>query len=150
MAGYTFAYTAFSIPPSDPFPSGRQVYRPLLVARLKVPATGATVRCLVWPDSGADSCVFPLSFAQALGIDPVQMRMHMTGGVGSVANATYYAEVHIEIPVGMRPALRFPAFAGFTPGLEAQGVGLLGQVGFFEALRVSFDYRARTFTLVER
>lgn len=73
------------------------------------------------------------------------MKMQMTGGVGSVANATYYETIDIRIPILGGPTLAFRTYTGFTQGLEAQGFGLLGQVGFFENFHVAFDYRSKVF-----
>jgi hypothetical protein len=39
----------------------------------------------------------------------------------------------------------FKAQAGFTPGMDAQGIGLLGQSGFFETFAVGFDHKAKQF-----
>jgi hypothetical protein len=69
------------------------------------------------------------------------MKMDFTGGVGSTANPTYYAEVEIFL----HPRILFKTIAGFTPALEAQGIGLLGQSGFFESFSVTFDHRSRVF-----
>ncbi len=69
------------------------------------------------------------------------MKKQLTGGVGSTGNVTYYDNVTIDLGNG----LTFAAIAGFTAGLEAQGIGLLGQSGFFERFQVSFDHRKREF-----
>jgi hypothetical protein len=128
---YTFGYTPITIPPSAPFPNGQVVHRPYLITNLVAPSTAQTFVCYVWLDSGADQCVFPLSFAAALGLDPLKMPMHMTGGVGSAANSTYYAEIEIQIPINLTtPPISFTVFAGFTPGLEA---------------KVSFDHTSKLF-----
>lgn len=97
------------------------------------------------PDSGADHCVFPASFLPVLGLDPLSMKMQMTGGVGSTANVTHYAEVAIEIPIEPGVSLAAEVFAGFTPGLEGSGLGLLGQDGFFSRFRLTFDHGASLF-----
>jgi hypothetical protein len=148
MALYTFAYTAIPIQPSTPFPNGQTVYRPYLIADISAPLTGRSVRTLVWPDSGADQCVFPLSFASLLGLDTLNMPMQMTGGVGSAANVTHYADVEVQIPVPNAPTISFGAFAGFTAGLEAQGIGLLGQSGFFERFTVTFNHGGKLFQIL--
>jgi hypothetical protein len=147
---YTFAYTQIPIAASDPFPNGQTACRPYLVSHL-VTTTGATMSCFVCLDTGADHCVFPLTFATALGLDPLQMKMHMTGGVGSVANATYYETIKVQIPItdagGTVLTVEFETLAGFTAGMDAQGIGLLGQLGFFEKFPVSFNHRAKIFSL---
>jgi hypothetical protein len=117
-------------------------------------ANGKELRCLVWPDSGADACVFPASFATAMGLDLLQMPQNQTGGVGNTGNTTHYDNLSIEILTATQDAsgnwalkaeFSFTAYVGFTPGLEAQGWGLLGQAGFFERYQVTFDHAARLF-----
>jgi len=144
---FSFAYTPFPIPPSDPFPNGQTAYRPILVAQIVAPSTGKDMTCLVWPDSGADQCVFPLSYALQLGLDPSAMKNHMTGGVGNAANVTYYENIEVRIAVPSGSPVSFTTYAGFTEGLQAQGVGLLGQCGFFETFRVRFDHAGKLFFL---
>ena len=150
MARHTFAYIPFVFQPTAPFPSGQTVFRPYLGARLIAP-NGNTFRCVVWPDSGADHCAFPLSFAIAMRIDPLQMRYHLTGGVGSTGNVTFYSDLTIEVgalgdpSADLTPIASFTSYVGFTSGLEAQGLGLLGQSGFFEKHVVVFDHPAKQF-----
>jgi hypothetical protein len=142
---HTFSYTPFRFPPSDPFPDGHVTYRPLMIGRLREPTNGNFLTCVVLPDSGADHCVFPLSFLSVLGLDPLNLKMQMTGGVGSMANTTYYANITVEIPIETGVSLVANVLAGFTAGLDAQGLGLLGQYGFFERFGITFDHRARVF-----
>lgn len=96
---------------------------------------------------------FSVSFAIALGLDPLTMKQQMTGGVGSTGNVTYYADLTIEIGIlvdvsgsaTFKPQFTFKAYAGFTAGLDSQGIGLLGECGFFENHLVTFDHKARSF-----
>jgi hypothetical protein len=158
VAVYKFAYTQIQIPPSDPFPLGQTACRPLLRAQI-VSESGQEVACLVCLDTGADHCVFPALFLPVLGLDPLTMKMQMTGGVGSIANPTYYADVtinmHVLVP-GPNPGdaptskiLSFSTKAGFTAGLDAQGLGLLGQTGFFEKYACVFNHKAKYFIVDE-
>ena len=43
--------------------------------------------------------------------------------------------------------LPFNSYVGFTDGLERQGIGLLGQSGFFEYYNVHFLHKERKFTI---
>ncbi|HXA05242.1 MAG TPA: hypothetical protein VNY30_10410, partial [Bryobacteraceae bacterium] len=43
------------------------------------------------------------------------------------------------------PRVSIYVYAGFTVGLEAQGIGLLGQAGFFERFTVCFSHTAKQF-----
>lgn len=146
MPTYTFGYTPIQIPPSDPFPQGQTAHRPLLKAQIVAP-DGKHFFCLVCLDTGADHCIFPLSFAGPLGLDPLKMKMTMTGGVGSVANATYYENISIHLHVLDMPTLSFTTMAGFTAGMDAQGIGLLGQCGFFETFPVTFNHGGKEFSI---
>lgn len=107
------------------------------------------------PDSGADQCLFPQSFAIALGLDPLTMKQQLTGGVGNAGNVTYYDDLTIEIGLLQPDATganatfvakaSFKTYAGFTAGLDPQGMGLLGQSGLFENYSVTFDRKNRLF-----
>jgi hypothetical protein len=151
MARHAFPYVPIPIPPSDPFPSGQTVLRPWVITRLTA-SNGATFVGVSDIDSGADSCVFPVSVATALGLDILQMKQQITGGVGNTGNITHYATVTLEIGqhdqsgnVRYDPELRFDAYVGFTTGLEAQGIGLLGESDFFAKYLVTFDQKNAVF-----
>ena len=139
MPRQSFPFSEIPIPPSEPFPNGQTVRRPLLRATLRA-KTGRRLSCTVCVDSGADQCIFPLSYALSLGLHPDRMKQQFTSGVGSTDNVTFYEDV--EIRVGTRVAF---ARAGFTEGLETIGLGLLGQTGFFDQFTVTFDHRAGAF-----
>lgn len=153
MARHSFPYLSFQMAPSDPFPNGQIVYRPWVLTRLTA-LNGTALNCFSDVDSGADSCVFPASFAGALGLDTLQMKQHTTGGVGSTGNITHYAEITIEIGKFEQngnwtfdPELKFKAYSGFTSGLEDQGIGLLGECDFFQKYVVTFDHKSSLFHL---
>lgn len=119
----------------------------MLVLRLREPTTGEHLGCLGCVDTGADQCVFPLSFAVALGLDPLRLKQTVTAGVGSTANITYFSNILVDIPISTGVTLSFEVYAGFTDGLEAIGYGLLGQTGFFEKFKLTFDHRNKIFTI---
>ena len=58
----------------------------------------------------------------------------MTIGVSSASVPTHFASIALDI----QGVVQFPVYAGFTSGLEAMGVGLLGQTGFFDRFNVAF------------
>ena len=137
-----FPYRPVPIGPTEPFPNGQIALRPMVIANLTAD-TGRNLRCIVLLDSGADSCVFPTSFASVLGLDILRMKRQLTGGVGTSANQTYYDFLDIDLGSG----IRFRSYVGFIPGLDAQGMGLLGQDGFFSYYNVSFYQRQLRFTI---
>lgn len=152
MPRQTFPYIQIPLPPTPPFPNGQFVYRPLIFARLTA-SNGSKFLCLCEVDSGADQCVFPASFALALGLDTLTMKQQITGGVGNSGNLTYYDDLIIELGIWVdvngtltfTPRFTFKTYAGFTAGLESQGVGLLGELGLFENYLVTFDHKNRVF-----
>jgi hypothetical protein len=116
--------------------------RPMAIAEIRVPGAARSLRCLVCLDSGADHCVFPASFAAALGIDLLKLKRHLTAGVGSSANPTWYTDLEITLGQG----IQFQSCVGFTPGMDAQGIGLLGQFGFFNYYNLHFYLRQSKFS----
>jgi hypothetical protein len=94
-------------------------------------------------DCGADNCAFPLSFTKALGLDPLAAPHEGTSGVGSYNVPTYFWNLEIDL----QGLTRFPVFAGFTPGLDQLGLGLLGQSGFFDRFNISFNLRQGIFEI---
>lgn len=137
-----FPYARIPIPASPPFPKGQVALRPLAVAVLSG-RSGRRFRCVVCLDSGADSCVFPASFASPLGLDLLSMPSQLTGGVGSSANRTHYDTLSMSLGSG----IQFTSYVGFTPGLDDLGIGLPGQAGFFEYYKVCFYQRESRFTI---
>jgi hypothetical protein len=95
---------------------------------------------MVCADTGADECVFPLSFAGLLGLDPLTLPTSVTSGVGRAGNVTYYADIVIDVA----PGIKFGSKAGFTGGLELLGHGLLGQDGFFDKFNTIFSHNYLT------
>jgi hypothetical protein len=142
MAKTTFPYVAVPLPANEVYPDGTTAHRPLTFATLTA-ANGESIRCMVLPDSGADACLFPLSLAILLKLDILKLPKSLTGGVGSQANLTYYETITINIGGG----IAFPAYAGFTQGMDPIGFGLLGQSGFFEQNKVEFIHKQKIFTV---
>jgi hypothetical protein len=75
-------------------------------------------------------------------MDPVKAPVDLTVGVGSTDVPTHFANVMIDIGV-----MRFEAYSGFTTGLDRLGFGLLGQSGFFDKCKITFDNLNKLFTI---
>jgi hypothetical protein len=133
MAIATFPYVSLPLPANEAHPQGSIAHRPLAFATIKA-SSGASTRCIVMPDSGADACLFPLSLAKLLKLDIFSLPKGLTGGLGSGANTTYWDTIMIDLGHG----IVFSAYTGFTQGMDPMGLGLLGQDGFFERYRVEF------------
>lgn len=140
MAIYEAPYREFKIPASRLFPEGRSIWRPLLPVTLQ--NEGTQVLCNALVDSGSDHCVFPGSFMQILGLDRSKASIDVTSGVGSQDTPTHFFALTIQTG-----PLQISSSVGFTAGLDYLGFGLLGQNGFFDKFKISFDYASRLFTL---
>jgi hypothetical protein len=138
-------YRPISVLPTPAFPNGQDCRRPLLIVTLINGPQFLTVFALA--DSGADHCIFPLSFAAALGLAPLQMPSQFSAGVGSYNIPTYYSDVVLQIRFGQQGehVVEHKIYAGFSEGMEHQGIGLLGQFGFFDHFKVAFDRKASLF-----
>ena len=77
---------------------------------------------------------------QALGLDPLIAPIEMTQGVGSANVPTHF----VNITIDMQGVVQFPVYAGFTTGLDAMGMGLLGQTGFFERFNIHLKQAQKT------
>lgn len=133
MPVYPFPYTLFPTGPTPGFPKGRIAPRPLL--KLTIKNREQSLNCYGLVDSGADYCCFPLSFAAAMGLDPLAATLDGAAGLGSYNVPTYFREIGIDL----QGIAQFRAYVGFTTGLENWGFGLLGQTGFFDRFKVTFD-----------
>jgi hypothetical protein len=132
---HQFFYTTF-----DPPNVTNRVYRPIL--GLQIVNGKMRLPCFGIVDSGADFCAFPMTFAHALGLNPLNQTPSSTIGAGSGGPAlTYHFDVVLEFPkLGA-----IPLRAGFMDSLNAVGVGLLGHSGFLDRLVVSFNAQKRVF-----
>lgn len=140
MPTYPVAYAEIQAPATPAFPTGHLVRRPVLSLALQ---NGTNrLSCYAIVDSGADHCVFPRSFMQPLGLDPLAAPVDMTSGVGSTNVPTHFANVTLDFGV-----TQFSVYAGFTTGMDALGMGLLGQAGFFERFKIVFDNANKLFTI---
>ena len=142
MARAAYPYIPVPLPVSEAFPQGGTAHRPIAFAYISV-AGGVPERLAVVLDTGADGCLFPLKLARLLHLDIERMPRATNRGVGSQSNLTCYTDVAIDLGNG----IAFTAYAGFTEGLDAMGLGLLGQAGFFEQYNVEFRHSERLFTI---
>jgi hypothetical protein len=72
---------------------------------------------------------------QPLGLNPLTAPLEMSAGVGNPNVPVHFCNITIDLGV-----VQIPVYAGFSEGMEAMGCGLLGQAGFFESFKISFDY----------
>ena len=139
--------------PDSAFPVREAIYRPIVALLLEHGDRQLIAYAVV--DSGADLCVFPASFATALGITIPNANVSAFSGSGDVSQIAYFAPLAATIlPMdspGIDPdqdPITFPLFVGFCETLEHLGMGLLGQEGFFSQHAVSFNRAQSYFEIV--
>jgi hypothetical protein len=102
--------------------------------------------CFAMVDSGADYCIFPGAFMDALEIakSTAKLDSNFHGPAGS-------AEIlFCEITIDLEFIEPYTVYAGFVKKdsagfVDEEGFGLLGQVGFFDRFRVAFDGNSKVF-----
>jgi hypothetical protein len=118
------------IPSRDPNkPSARRPYIPI---RILHGNNFQDLICLV--DSGADLCLFPAKIGEILGIEVESGRKERIGGIAETPIVAYVHSVRLIV----RGLSGVDVEAGFT---ESRGIrtGILGQRGFFDKYRITFQ-----------
>jgi hypothetical protein len=90
--------------------------------------------------------MFPSSYAAQIGLDLRRGRRYEFSGAGSHSQLAHFFDLRVAILSTHRPIL-FQTQIGFTNALEGAGIGLLGQNGFFDKFRVTFDLPKGVFVI---
>jgi Aspartyl protease len=142
MAKERFFYLPVRIAEDAANPESALVYRPTLLTRVSIQGSvPVQVACVL--DTGADCCILPASAAALLGLDLKSLPTSSITGIGNGANEAYYGVVTLELGRG----ITFQARVGFSEALERGGVGVLGQIGFFDQFNVEFRLAEGFFTI---
>ena len=140
-----FPYSVYTAKPDAAFPNRTRIRRPLLRLQLQYRQKCISTRAIV--DSGADSCLFPASIAEQLGVIIPNQNASVFSGTADTPQIAYYETVKATIwnsDAAVQP-IEFNLYAGFCDTLEHVGLGLLGQSGFFSRFTVSLDHSGNFF-----
>jgi predicted aspartyl protease len=137
-----FLYKEEVLPASPAFPEGMEVKRPVLEVTLYHDSGCYVGMALV--DTGTDYTVFPKSWADAIGLDLQSAPVDKTSSLGGQPEIIY-RDVEIEIEyIGFKHVI----LAGFTDDLNGRDVGILGNNGFFDRIKlITFDYASGFFVV---
>jgi hypothetical protein len=126
-------YRKFPAQPTEPFPRRTSVSRPVVPIAL---INGSQrVRYLALIDSGADYCIFHAEIGEQIGLEIESgKRLSFFGSSGQEQSA-FFHEIKLEIG-----GHEFTCFAGFSHELQSLPYGILGQDGFFDSFKITFDY----------
>lgn len=141
-----FTYTQCPGDTSAAFPDGRTALRPILP--ISIINGEHRFSCYAIVDSGADYCTFPGVFMDALQIDRSAAKPDSNfRGVTPQSTDIFFHEVMIDLAF----TLPYPVYVGFSDsmneGYGEAGLGLLGQVGFFDRFKVVFDWSNKLFEI---
>lgn len=121
------------------------IHRPMAIVRIPWARKARKFEALV--DTGTDECVFPVSVAQAAGIDLADATGAEISGVGGGLMNCLYAPVQLELTDGTE-SLRWMSRVGFVEYHPAEREMLiLGHSGFLEYFTAIFDGEALTMEL---
>ncbi len=97
-------------------------------------------------DTGADFCIFSGEIGEALGIDLKSGIIHEIVGVGGTTTRGYIHKIGLEIP----GFAIFNSWGFFSDDLNDMNHAILGQQGFFEKFKVSFEYQKKLIVVRSR
>jgi len=87
-------------------------------------------------DTGADRSLFDIEVARDVGLDLSNASRQRFGGIGKDQVQVYTIDVGLGI-IGMKEKVKIPI--GFMENANIRA--LLGQEGFFDAFKITFDRR---------
>jgi len=126
-------YRKFPAQPTEPFPRRISVSRPVVPIAL---INGSQrVRNLALIDSGADYCIFHAEIGEQIGIDIDSGKRLSFFGTGGQEQSAFFHDIKLEVG-----GHEISCFAGFLRELESLPYGILGQIGFFDNFKITFDY----------
>jgi hypothetical protein len=139
-----FPYLCVPTDSSSAFPKRKALYRPVIPIHVYSPDLKYKFRHYALLDTGADYNLFHAGLLDILNVDYLKEgKREDMSGIEGTAVETYFHDVAIEIG-----PWRYEAYTGFTNyGMVSTSdqmlYGILGQVGFFERFKVTFDYKKR-------
>ena len=126
-------YRRFPAGPTEPFPSRTSVVRPVVPIALIHGSNRVRVFALI--DSGADYCIFHAEIGEQIGLEIESGKSLSFSGISSAGQTAYFHNIELEVG-----GHEFDCYAGFSRDIQDLPYGILGQVGFFDIFKVSFDY----------
>lgn len=116
---------------------GPGVLRPVIPVTLTINGQKIQYEALV--DSGADMCIFDAQLADIAGLDVTTGKLRKVAGVTGQSEVQYVHPMTINVG-GWEKEIE----AGLLPNIGKYGYGILGQQGFFEFFKVTFDFAKET------
>jgi hypothetical protein len=94
-------------------------------------------------DSGADFCILHGEVAEAIGIEDITTGVKFSfGGVTGKSEVGYFHKVTITVK-----DCSYQTKVAFSNGIRDDGIGIVGQKGFFDRFAIEFDYSKKSVIL---
>lgn len=138
-----FQYQKIGIEESEAFPDRKFILRLIIPIILEHGDRKVGYKVLI--DSGADYNIFHGVIGEILGLNLMVGRKENLGGISGDTLTAYFHFVDAEIG-GWKHKL----YCGFSYDVPPFGYGVVGQKGFFDIFKVSFDYNKEEIELKER
>lgn len=138
-----FPYRKIALPQYSDF-FGRSILRPIIPVEVSV--NGKKIRYAALIDSGADFCIFDGEIGEFLGLEIEKGPLLTFGGIqGMSVLKAYIHEVVLDVG-----GLSYKTNVGFSRDISQNGVGILGQKGFFDVFSVKFEYSSEDIEIKEK
>ena len=137
-----FSFLCFPSDPCPAYPKRRAIYRPVIPIHIYSPDLKYKVHHYALLDTGADYNLFHADLLDILNTDYLKEgKRQDLFGIEGKGVTTYFHDVIIQIG-----QWQYKTSTGFTDyGMvnspDQMSYGILGQVGFFERFKVTFDYK---------
>jgi len=138
-----FPYRKFTLPQYSDF-FGRSILRPIVSVSISVGDKKIRYEALI--DSGADFCIFDGEIGEYLGLEVNKGALLMFGGIQGMSNSKAYMH-EVVLDIG---GLSYKTMVGFSYDISKDGLGILGQKGFFDIFTVKFDYPSEDVEIKEK
>lgn len=136
-----FSYRELEVLPSPASRKKKKVLRPIIPVLLIYGKKMVGYEALV--DSGADYNVFDAGIAEVLGIKISSGHKRQIAGIGGQKIKGYAHTVTLKIT-----NKRYEAQVIFSKEIPPYSFGVLGNQGFFDHFKISFDYRKKVMVLI--
>ena len=138
-----FDYYKFPLPKKSDF-FGSSVLRPIIP--ISISTDSYPVRYLALIDSGADFCIFDAEIGEVIGLDVKSGKLETFSGIQpGKPTECYLHEVTINIG-----GHNYKTIVAFSYHISTKGYGILGQKGFFDLFKVSFEYQKERIEIQEK
>ena len=121
------------------------ILKPIIPVTLSV-SGGRSTTYAALIDSGADFCIFDAEIGEYLELDVKSGTKVGFGGIQESSGAESFLH-EVTLNIG---GWDYKTTIGFSYDVAKHGFGILGQKGFFDIFKVSFDYRKEEIELKEK